>query len=355
MIEPFVGLLAELTHRCPLACAYCSNPVDLATRDVELTAEHWARLFGEAAAAGALHVHLSGGEPAARSDLEAIVGAAQHAGLYTNLITSGLLLDEHRVAALARAGLDHLQLSVQSADAVRSDGLAGRRGAFEQKAAVAEWTVAAGIPLTVNAVLHRGNAAEVPALVGLAERWGARRLELAHAQLVGWAWHNRNALVPTEEQVALAAQAVDDAMASSDLVIDYVCPDTHGGRPKACMGGWGALFAVVAPEGSILPCHGAAALPFCFPRFPEVGLVEAWRSESFARFRSRDSLQPPCRTCPEHEDDRGGCRCQAFAATGDPSAADPACDRSPAHGQLVALRRAGSREPATPRGFTRRG
>ena len=107
-LAPPLGLLAELTHRCPLACPYCSNPLDLERRSSELDTATWLRVFDEAAALGVLQLHLSGGEPASRPDLVALVGGAAKAGLYTNLITSGIGLDRARLDALAAAGLDHV-------------------------------------------------------------------------------------------------------------------------------------------------------------------------------------------------------------------------------------------------------
>jgi pyrroloquinoline quinone biosynthesis protein E len=354
---PFVGLLAELTHRCPLACPYCSNPLELVSRSAELSTDTWREVFRQAAAAGALHVHLSGGEPAARKDLVELVASAHDAGLYTNLITSGIGLPRARVEALVEAGLDHLQLSVQSTETERAVAIGGRAGALDRKREVARDAVAAGLPLTLNAVLHRMNADEVDALVSLADAWGAQRLELAHVQLMGWAWKNRDALVPTDDEVASVSESVAHlrevearAHRGRPLVIDYVRADTHAERPKACMGGWGALFIVVAPDGTVLPCHGAAALPIRFPRVPESTLEEAWQSTPFARFRSQKALEEPCRSCDEYEQDRGGCRCQAFLATADLRGADPACALSPAHDRLVELRRPSPAAQARARG-----
>lgn len=349
--EPFVGLLAELTHRCPLSCGYCSNPLELERRHRELTTDVWRDVFVQAAEGGALHVHLSGGEPAARADLEDLVEHAARAGLYTNLVTSGLGLTRARVEECARRGLDHLQLSLQAASAALADEIAGRPGSFEHKREVARWTRELGLPLTLNVVLHRRNVDEVDALVALAEAWGARRLELAHVQLMGWAWHNRDALVASREDVARAAQAVDRARHRTRVMIDHVGSDVHAGRPKACMDGWGARFVVVDPAGRVLPCHGASALPLSFPNVRDATLAEAWRSEPFERFRCTDALAEPCASCPESIDDRGGCRCQAFLATGDVYAADPACDLAPSHGALVRLRRPKGRAVVTPRRF----
>src|ERR1700722_2599330 len=123
-----LGLLAELTHRCPLACPYCSNPLALDDRRGELDTATWARVFREAAAMGVLQVHLSGGEPASRRDLVEITGAASQAGLYTNLITSAIGLDRDRLGRLRAAGLDHVQLSIQDIEAESADRIAGYDG-----------------------------------------------------------------------------------------------------------------------------------------------------------------------------------------------------------------------------------
>ncbi len=344
-IEPPLGLLAELTHRCPLRCPYCSNPVALTRGAEELDAATWGRVFAEAAELGVLQLHLSGGEPASRRDLVEIVGHAARAGLYANLITSGLGLDRARLAALAEAGLEHVQLSVQDAEAESADRIGGMKGGHARKLAFAEAVQGVGLPLTLNAVVHRQNLARLPALIALALELGARRLEVAHVQYHGWAYVNRAALLPTREQLDEATSVVERARAAlkGRLVIDYVVPDYYATRPKACMGGWGRRFIAVSPSGKVLPCHAAESLPgFDFPNVRETPLREIWeRSPVFARFRGTDWMPEPCRSCDQREADWGGCRCQAFALTGDMNATDPACVLSPHHHLLdVAVREA---------------
>ena len=332
---PPLGLLAELTHRCPLRCPYCSNPLELARASSELDAESWGRVFREAAALGVLQLHLSGGEPAARRDLPEIVAYAAAAGLYSNLITSGVLLDAARVQALADTGLDHVQLSVQDAEEGSAERIGGLRGAHARKLAFAEMVHAAGLPLTLNAVVHRQNLDRLPALIEMALTLGAGRLEVAHVQYYGWALRNRDALLPSRAQLDIATQAVNEARArlQGRLVIDYVVPDYYAKRPKACMGGWGHSFIAVSPTGQALPCHAAESLPgFHFPNVQEHSLDEIWTcSEAFQRFRGTGWMPEPCRACDHRERDWGGCRCQAFALTGDASATDPACAHSPFH------------------------
>lgn len=348
MTDPPLALLAELTHRCPLRCPYCSNPVALTRPGQELDAATWTRVFAEAAALGCLQVHLSGGEPTARRDIVEIVRSASAAGLYTNLITAGVLLDAAKVAALAAAGLDHVQLSVQDAEAEPADRTAGHAGAHERKLAAARLVREAGLPLTLNAVVHRRNLGRLPALIALALELGAERIEIAHVQYHGWALANRAALLPTRAQLDAATAEVERARAAlkGRLVIDYVVPDYHATRPKACMGGWGRQFLAVSPAGRILPCHAAEGLPgLDFPNVRETSLREAWEcSEAFARFRGTGWMPPPCRGCARAEVDWGGCRCQAFALTGDAAATDPACALSPHHHLLAeAVAEAGAR------------
>ena len=260
------------------------------------------------------------------------------AGLYTNLITSGVLLDAAKLAALAEAGLDHLQLSVQDAEAVSADRIGGYAGGHARKLAVGRLVTQAGLPLTLNAVVHRQNLDRLPALIDLALELGAGRLEVAHVQYYGWALANRAALLPTREQLDAATATVEGARArlKGRLVIDYVVPDYHAKRPKACMGGWGRAVLAVSPAGRILPCHAAESLPgLVFPNVRDTSLRDAWeRAEAFTRFRGTAWMPEPCRSCDRREADWGGCRCQAFALTGDAAATDPACSLSPHHGLL---------------------
>lgn len=329
-----LAMLAELTHRCPLKCPYCSNPLDLVRRSEEIPSATWLRVFAEAAAMGVLQLHLSGGEPAARDDLEVLIAGAARAGLYTNLVTSGIGLGVARVAALAEAGLDHVQLSVQGPDAALSDAVGGLAGAFETKRAVAAAITAAGLPLTVNAVLHRGNLDRVAEIVALAEGFGARRLELAHTQYHGWAARNRSALMPSRAQAKAAAEVAATARARlrGRMAIDYVPPDHLATYPKACMGGWGRTGFCVAPDGTVLPCHAAQTLPgLVFETVDDRPLAEIWANgAAFVAYRGTDWMPEPCRSCARKTVDWGGCRCQAFALTGDAGATDPVCEKSPA-------------------------
>jgi pyrroloquinoline quinone biosynthesis protein E len=338
--NPPLGLLAELTHRCPLRCPYCSNPVELEQAVQELSTAEWGRVFQEAATLGVLQLHVSGGEPAARRDLEAIIAYASNAGLYTNLITSGVSLDVHRLAALTEAGLDHVQLSIQAADAATSDHIGGMPGGHGRKLAFARLVREAGLPLTVNAVLHRQNLDTLPAMIELALTLGAGRLELAHVQYHGWAYRNRAALLPSRAQLDAATATITEARVAlrGRLLIDDVAPDYHARRPKACMGGWGSSVLVVTPSGKVLPCHAAAGLPgFEFPNVRTASLRDIWQdSDAFNRFRGTSWMPEPCRSCDRREKDWGGCRCQAFALTGDAAATDPACALSPHHAMMEA-------------------
>ncbi|HYM02714.1 MAG TPA: pyrroloquinoline quinone biosynthesis protein PqqE [Stellaceae bacterium] len=340
--QPPLALLAELSHRCPLRCPYCSNPLELERAGAEIDTATWQRVLSEAAKLGALQVHFSGGEPLVRRDLADLVRHATKVGLYTNLITSGVLLDREKLAELVAAGLEHVQLSFQDAEAASADRIAGLAHAHEKKLAVAALVRQAGLPLTVNAVVHRQNLERLPQLIELALSLGAGRLEVAHVQYYGWALANRRALLPTIEQLERATALVDEARLrlKGILTIDYVVPDYYARRPKACMGGWGRQFLNISPAGKILPCHAAESLPgFAFPTVHDTPLAEAWYgSDAFNRFRGTAWMPEPCQSCERREIDWGGCRCQAFALTGDAAVTDPACALSPDRDLLTAAR-----------------
>lgn len=336
-----LGLLAELTHRCPLACPYCSNPLVLEDRANELDTATWARVFREAAAMGVLQVHLSGGEPASRRDLEAIVAAAHDAGLYTNLITSGIGIDATRLVRLQQSGLDHVQLSLQDVGEKSADRIAGYAGAHGRKLGFARSVLQQELALTINVVVHRANIGRVAALVETAASLGAGRVEIAHAQYYGWALRNRQALMPTPRQVADAMQEMESIRAryAGRLVIDMVVPDYYARRPKACMGGWARRSLNVTPSGRVLPCHAAETIPgLLFWSVRDRPLAEIWRnSPAFQKYRGTDWMPEPCRSCEMREIDFGGCRCQALALAGDAAATDPACELSPHHASIRAL------------------
>jgi len=344
-----LGLLAELTHRCPLGCPYCSNPLALDPRADELDTAIWARVFREAAGLGVLQVHLSGGEPAARRDLVEIAAAANAAGLYTNLITSAVGLTPKTLAALYEAGLDHVQISIQDSAPGSADHIAGYAGAFARKQAIAAEVVRLKLPLTINAVMHRANIDRIPDMVALALTLGAGRVEIAHVQYYGWALKNRAALMPTPEQVERAVRQVEVLRARyhGRIVIDAVVPDYYARYPKACVGGWGRRSLNITPAGRVLPCHAAESIPGLeFWSVRDHALADIWRnSPAFRAFRGTDWMREPCRSCPRREEDFGGCRCQAFLLTGDARAADPVCHLSPHHGRMAELTAVRADEP----------
>jgi PqqA peptide cyclase len=336
-----LGLLAELTHRCPLGCPYCSNPLALDSRDSELDTPTWARVFTEAAALGVLQVHLSGGEPGARRDLVDITAAARSAGLYTNLITSAVGITANTLQKLKEAGLDHVQISIQDSEPDNADRIAGYQGAFARKHALAAEVVRLKIPLTVNAVMHRANIDRIEEMVALAMNLGASRVEIAHAQYYGWALKNRAVLMPSAEQVERAAAAVEALRARhrGEIVIDAVVPDYYARLPKPCVGGWGRRSLNVTPAGKVLPCHAAESITGLeFWSVRDHSLADIWaNSPAFNAFRGTEWMAEPCRTCARRDIDFGGCRCQAFALTGDARATDPVCHLAPDHERVTAL------------------
>jgi pyrroloquinoline quinone biosynthesis protein E len=324
-------LLAELTYRCPLHCPYCSNPT-VYPGGSELSTSEWDRVVREAADLGVLHIGLSGGEPLARPDLTELVKAARAAGLYTNLITSGIGLTAARVAELRDAGLDTAQLSFQADDASLGDEIAGAR-VHRKKLEVAELIRNAGLPLSVNVVLHRRNIERLGEIIALAEAVGAVRLELANVQFYGWAFLNRRQLMPSRQQVDDAVKVALDAKKrlAGRMDIFYIIPDYFSQRPKPCMNGWGRRYLTVNPTGQVLPCPTSSCIPdLRFDNVREHSLSWIWNeSDAFNRFRGTEWMPALCRDCPQHEIDFGGCRCQAAMLTGDPTATDPVCELSP--------------------------
>jgi PqqA peptide cyclase len=332
-------LLAELTYRCPLQCPYCSNPLDFAGPRFqrELSTDEWCRVFREAHELGVVQLGLSGGEPTLRSDLTELVRCAHELGLYSTLVTSAFRLRKERLAELKAAGLDHVQISIQAADAELSDRIAGT-DSYGDKLAAYEATRELGFPLTVNVVLHRDNLHQVEALIRLAERLGAERIELANTQFYGWALHNRAALMPTREQLDRGWEVVqrERQRLGSRLEIVWVLPDYHQEFPKPCMGGWGNAYMTVTPAGEVWPCHAAGRIrTLTFANVRDRSLEWIWNeSDAFTRFRGDAWMPEPCRSCERKTKDFGGCRCQAFLIAGDAGLTDPVCSLSP-HRPLI--------------------
>jgi pyrroloquinoline quinone biosynthesis protein E len=338
--KPF-SLIAEITHRCPLHCLYCSNPAELQAAEKELTTADWQRVFREAAQLGILHVHLTGGEPLARKDLAELVGCAREAGLYVNMITSGVGLTEDRLANLVDAGLEHLQLSFQDIDEVSANYIAGTRS-HALKLALVPVLKRFSLAFTVNLVVHRMNLDRLEAFIALAEELRPDRLEIAHVQYYGWALKNRSLLMPTQEQVERSIPIVDAARQrlKGKIHVEAVFPDYYASFPKACVGGWGRQMMLIDPIGQAMPCHSAAVIPdLSFDNVLNRSLGWIWQSSpAFNRFRGDRWMSETCLACPRKEKDFGGCRCQAFLLTGHAEAIDPVCIYSPNHATLQTLR-----------------
>ncbi len=334
-----IAMLAELTHRCPLACPYCSNPTDLLAKENELDTDTWLRVFKQAADMGVLQLHLSGGEPASRHDIVDLMQGAHDEGLYTNLITSGIGLTPRRLDALEAAGMDHIQLSMQGTTADLADWVGGYKGGFDRKMKVAGDIAERGIPLTLNAVMHRHNLDDLERTIEMAVELGARRLEVACVQFHGWASQNRSQLLPSREQTESAKRIVAEAekRLRGVMAFDFVPPDYYADYPKACMGGWGSAGLNVTPDGTVLPCHAAQTIPtLSFENVKDKSLSDIWyKSEAFNAYRGTDWLPDPCQACDRKEIDFGGCRCQALAIAGDANATDPVCKLAPGHKHLV--------------------
>ena len=335
-----LALIAELTHRCPLHCVYCSNPLELQARSTELSTEDWSRVFQEAAALGVLQADFTGGEPLTRPDILELIRAARAAGLYVNLITSGLPLDESRLDALVQAGLDHFQLSFQGAREEIAQEISGTK-AHSQKLRVLEWLKRHRVAVTLNFVIHRRNIEQLPEMLALAETSSASRVEFANVQYYGWAFANRDGLLPTREQLTQSIDFLKKAQErlAGKIKIEYVVPDYYAKYPKPCMGGWGRKLMLITPSGDALPCHAAQVIPgLIFENVKNHSLRKIWEvSDPFQKFRGESWMQEPCKTCDRRTQDFGGCRCQAFLLAGDAVATDPVCSLAPQRSKVDAI------------------
>jgi pyrroloquinoline quinone biosynthesis protein E len=335
-----LALIAELTHRCPLHCVYCSNPLELQARSVELSTEDWSRVFREAAALGVLQADFTGGEPLTRPDILELIRAARAACLYVNLITSGLPLDESRLDALVQAGLDHFQLSFQGAREEIAQEISSTK-AHAQKLRVLEWLKRHRVAVTLNFVIHRRNIDQLAEMLALAESSSASRVEFANVQYYGWAFANRDSLLPTREQLTQSIDFLKQAQKRLEgkIKVEYVVPDYYAKYPKPCMGGWGRKLMLITPNGDALPCHAARIIPeLSFENVANSSLSEIWNSsDAFQKFRGEAWMQEPCKTCDRRALDFGGCRCQAFLLAGDASATDPVCSLAPQRPRVDAI------------------
>lgn len=340
MTPPLLALVAEITHRCPLHCVYCSNPQQMSSRSEELPTQTWESVLEQAAEMGALQVDFTGGEPLARADLTELVAAARKSKLYVNLITSGIGLAEARLDELVRAGLDHIQLSFQDSREESANEISGAKS-HALKLALAQQIRKRRVAFTMNVVVHRRNLDHLEEIIAMAEELGAGRLEVAHVQYYGWAFANREALLPTREQLDRSVELVEAARErlKGKMRIEFVVPDYYGKYPKACMGGWGRKLMLLNPAGEALPCHAAGVIPgMKFEKVTDRRLRWIWEeSPAFCKFRGEDWMPEPCRSCDRRTQDFGGCRCQAFMLAGDATVTDPTCSLAPAHNLVTSV------------------
>jgi pyrroloquinoline quinone biosynthesis protein E len=331
-------LLAEITYRCPLHCAFCYNPTDYADHTKnELNTDEWIKVLRDARKMGALQLGISGGEPLLRDDIEDIVTEANQLGYYSNLITSGVGLTEKRIDAFKAGGLDHIQLSMHDITEEISNFVTDTK-TFKLKQKVAAMIKDRGYPMVLNVVIHRYNIGHIKEILEMAEKLGADYVELANTQYYGWSLINRNQLMPTKEQIDEAEKITNQfrEYIGNKMKIFFVVPDYYAERPKKCMNGWGEVFMIVTANGDVLPCHSARVLPnIDFPNVKNDQLNEIWYdSSAFNKYRGDDWMKEPCRSCSEKENDLGGCRCQAYLLSGDAEGADPICTKSP-HRHLI--------------------
>jgi len=329
-----LALIAEITHRCPLHCVYCSNPLQLSRGQSELSTAEWISVFQQCGKLGMLHAHFTGGEPLARTDLTELIAAARAAGLYTNLITSGIGLNEQRLQALVDAGLDHVQISFQDSREDAANWIAGAK-AHAHKIELSHLIRQHRIAFTLNLVVHRQNLDHLEEMIAFIEQLNPERVEIAHTQYYGWALANRASLMPTRGQLEKAVAVIEAAekRLAGKIRLESVIPDYYAKYPKACMGGWGRKLMLINPAGKVLPCHAAEVLPrMSFENAREKSLEWIWQeSSSFRRFRGEDWMPEPCRSCDRRTEDFGGCRCQAFLLARDANGTDPACSLAPMH------------------------
>jgi PqqA peptide cyclase len=345
-----LALVAELTHRCPLHCVYCSNPLELQSRSSELSTEAWSRVFKEAAQAGALQADFTGGEPLARPDIVELIRNARAAGLYVSLITSGIPLDEAKLEALVQAGLDHFQLSFQGAREETANDISGTKS-HQQKLRVLQWLKRYRIGLTLNFVIHRRNIGELEGMLAIVEDSRPGCVEFASVQYYGWAFANREKLLPTRQQLDYCVERLkraEEELQGKTRVV-FVVPDYYAKYPKPCMGGWGRKLILITPGGDALPCHAAQIIPsLSFENVKNRSLREIWEhSTAFQKFRGEDWMQEPCKTCDRREQDFGGCRCQALLLSGDAAATDPVCSLAPLRPKVDAILAAANLAPVS--------
>ncbi len=353
-IGPPLWLLAELTYRCPLQCPYCSNPLDLQGLENELSTADWIRTFEQARDMGAAQLGFSGGEPLVRTDLPELIKHARELGYYSNLITSGIGLNGRKIAQFKTAGLDHIQVSFQASDEELSNWIAGSKKAFAQKLDMAREVKANGYPMVLNFVTHRHNIEQIDQIIELCIELKADFVELATCKHYGWAYVNRDQLLPTRAQMEHAEIVTnryrqDLRKSGNPMKLIFVTPDYYEEYPAPCMNGLGQIFLTITPDGTALPCHSARMLPIKFPNVRDHSIEHIWNeSFGFNRFRGDDWMQEPCRSCDRKSTDHGGCRCQAFMMTGDMDATDPLCIKSPHHDQIISAQAQSEIPPATP-------
>ncbi len=346
----------EATKACALACVHCRarahrrrDPTDLTTREALDLVEDVAR-FG----APVPRLVVTGGDPLERPDLVEIVAAARAAGVPVALAPAATpKLTRRSLEELRNAGAWGVAISVDAATAATHDDFRRSRGAFARALDALRDARDVGLVTQVNTVAHRGNLADLPAILRLTRDVGAAAWEVIPLIATGRA-ERLPPLAPREMECVLhflhdagaygvrvhAAEAPASRRVAIErgggapppadaLYRELIAPlrelgpprpsDTPLGRTRS---GHGVVF--VGADGAVTP---SGFLPATVGNVREASLREIYRNAPLMRaLREPSGFRGACGTCDLREI-CGGSRARAFAATGDPLASDPSCVR----------------------------
>ncbi len=337
----------NVTSRCNLRCEHCY--LDAEERDgrvsKELTREEGFHLIDEIAEVNpAALLVLTGGEPILRRDTLNFAEYAVQKGLMVVVGTNGILLDEAMVRDLQRRGVQGVGISLDSVRPEFHDRFRGRPGAWEGAMRGIEACKRQGLPFQIHTTAMRENKAEIPEILALAHRMGAKVFHLFFLVCTGRG--ERMADLTPEEYEALLAYLVRVQGTYPGMMVRAKCapqikrllyqadPASPLTRAAGYDGGGcpaGAHYCRIDPRGDVTPCP---YLPLSVGNVRREGFARTWReSPILAAFRN-PALKDRCGRC-EFRLLCGGCRARPYALKGDYLGEDTWCVYKPQGGDPV--------------------
>ena len=347
LIAPFL-VVRNYTNMCNLRCKHCYQNAGKPLPD-ELTREERLNVIEQLDETGVAAIALSGGEPTIHPTFLDAVREFHKRGFYVSVASNGTTITKEKAKAMKEAGVDYVEISVDSVDPKKHDEFRGVPGARERAIEGIKNSLAAGITTGIATTLTKANLDEIEDMVELALKLGVQRLIFFNFVPVGRGKEilsrdpspeeREKALIKIAElmmkykdRLMIATTAPQYARVTLQISGGKIVAGTHFTPPDLevasalaeFLGGCGAgrIYCALQPNGAVTPC---VFFPYVVGNVRKTHFKKIRReSELFKLLRDRDNPNYACSKCP-YRYICGGCRARAFNITGDPLGPDVGC------------------------------